>query len=314
MSPINTRGFALVSALWLLVLMSLIASALAWSNRQSIRGMASLTGGVEARYLAEGGLQLVYANLLQRSAADRLLGDGEILELEISGGLVRLKVSDENGKVDINLAQKPLLARLLYSLDVDRSQADAIADAIMDYRDEDDLRHLNGAEDSEYQAAGLGWEAKDAPFTSVEELRLVYGMEDVIFDALQPYVTIHSRQKGINPEVASLPVLLAVSSDSVFSLENYVRQRRRNHADSLPMPRAPAVDRRFLSRGRGVTYSVAAVGVTERGQQAGLTTTVRLRRGRGSDLIQTLEWLPYLQSEANVDELDNNYQLVEGDK
>ena len=60
-----TSGFALVSALWILVLVSVIASALAWSNRQSVRAMAAITGGVQARYLVEGAVQLVNANLLE---------------------------------------------------------------------------------------------------------------------------------------------------------------------------------------------------------------------------------------------------------
>lgn len=274
--------------------MSAIASALAWSNRHSVRSMAAVTSGVQARYLAEGALQLVYTNLLQINPMERLLGDGEIFHILLQGGEVRVQLTDENGKVDINRATVPLLARLLYSLDVDPSQADAIADAIADYRDEDDLRHLNGAEDADYKAAGLTRGAKDADFTSTDELRYVMGMDESLLRKILPHVTVHSRQQGINPEVASLPVLIAVSGESNFSLQMYVEQRRKNHVEGLPLPQAPSIDRRFLTRARGVTYNLTAVGFTKRGGSAGLDTTIQLRRSRRGGVIQTLEWQPYL--------------------
>ncbi|TDG15236.1 hypothetical protein E2F43_03100 [Seongchinamella unica] len=299
----SPRGFALISALWLLVLMSVIASALAWSNRMSVQGMAALVGGAQARYLAEGAVQLVFANLLEISPTDRLLADGEILRLELPGGQVVLEVTDESGKVDINQSEQSMLARLLYSLDVDPSLADALADAIVDFRDPDSLRHLNGAEDDDYASAGLPWDAKDADFTDIGELRKVLGMDEVIFEKLRPHVTLYSRQRGVNPEVAALPVLMAISNESVFSLEDYIEQRRRNHADGLPPPDPPAVDRRFLTRARGVTYNLKALGRTARGQYGGLTTTIRLRRSRSTALIQTLEWSPYLHRGAGQDPL-----------
>ena len=294
------NGIALVSALWLIMLMTVIAGSLSWASRQSVKSTGAIVGGVQARYLADGAAQLVYANLLQRTPGDRLLADGEIIELELPGGKARVKVTDENGKVDINAAKQPLLARLLYSLDVEQSQADALADAIIDYRDENDLRHLNGAEDDDYRAAGLEWGAKDALFTSIGELRKVLGMEDVIFAAMQPFVTIYSRHRGVNPEVASLPVLIAISNDSASTLENYIDRRRQNHAEGIAPPRPPAVDRRFLSRTRGITYTLVTVGVTERDKTMGVTTTIRLRRSRNRALIETLAWAPY--AGADMDE------------
>ena len=293
------KGFALISALWLIVLMTVIAGALSWTSRQSIISTGAIVGGVQARYLADGAAQLVYANLLQRLPAQRLLADGEILELKLPGGEARVKVTDENGKVDINAAQQPLLARLLYSLDVEKSQADALADAIIDYRDDNSLRHLNGAEDDDYRVAGLSWEAKDSPFTSIGELRKVYGMDEVIYDAVRPYVTIYARHQGVNPEVASLPVLIAISNDSVSTLEAYIERRRQNHAEGIALPRQPVVDRRFLSRTRGLTYNLVAIGMTERDQSMGVTTTIRLGRARGKALIETLAWGPYVRSDAD---------------
>ncbi|TNF08127.1 MAG: general secretion pathway protein GspK [Gammaproteobacteria bacterium] len=292
---IPAAGFALVSVLWLIVLLSVIAMGLSYTSRQSTQAMISLVGGTQARYLAEGGVQLVIMNLLSRDATQRLLADGETIDVELPGGHVEVTVSDENGKVDINAAREPLLARLFYSLDVEQEIADALADAIADFRDEDDLTRLNGAEDTDYLAAGRLEGAKDAPFTSVEELQQVLGMTPEIYRAVLPYVTIYSRHQGINPEVASLQVLTAVSDDSPMTLESYIQQRRMNHRDNLPMPSPPVIDRQFLSRTRGVTYSLTAAGITESGQESGMSTTVRLRRGRNRMSIETIDWQPFIE-------------------
>lgn len=292
------QGFALVSVLWLIVLLSVLAMGLSYTSRQSTQAMISLVGGTEARYLAEGGVQLVTMNLLSRDPADRLLADGEIIDVPLPGGHVEVTVSDENGKVDINAAREPLLARLFYSLDVDQAIADALADAIADFRDEDDLTRLNGAEDADYLAAGMLSGAKDAPFTSVEELQQVLGMTPEIYLAVRPYVTIYSRHQGINPEVAPLQVLMAVSDDSPMTLDSYIRIRRANHRDKLPMPIPPVIDRQFLSRTRGVTYSMTAVGVTDANQQSGMSTTIRLRRGRSRLSIETIDWQPFIERDS----------------
>ncbi|TXS91217.1 general secretion pathway protein GspK [Parahaliea maris] len=302
----GSGGAILLSALWLLVLMSLMVTALTWSTRYSIRAVSVIRDTIEARYLAEGAFQVVYGNLMQRRPDDRLLGDGEVLDIPIGEGHALVRVNDEHGKVDINYAGQALLARLFYSLDVEMSRADSLAAAILDYRDEDHLNLLNGAEDDDYQKRGLAWEAKDAPFTSIEELRQVLGMEPEIFEALRPLVTVHTLSRGVNPEVASLPVLMAISNDSEATLVNYVAQRRSSRSAGLPAPRPPSVDRRFLTRVRGVIYTLSAVGITGQGERSGLSTTIRLRRSSHDATITTLEWRPYLHSDVELEQVSVN--------
>lgn len=294
----RSSGFALISVLWLIVLLTVIAGGLSYATRQSTQSMASLMGGTKAHYLADGAAQLVMMNLLSRTPEDRLLADGETIDVILPGGHVLVTVMDENGKIDINAAKETLLARLFYSLDVEQEQADALADAIADYRDKDDLQRLNGAEDEDYQAAGLSWGPKNSAFTSVDELQRVYGMQPEIYQAMKPYITIYSRSPGVNPEVASFQVLLAISDDSDLTLESYINQRRENHEHGLRPPAAPAIARELKTRTRGVTYSLKAVGITESGQQSGLSTTIRLRRGRNRLSIETIEWQPYVNNSA----------------
>lgn len=287
------RGFVLVMVLWLIALLTIIALGLAYNSRQAVRGAGSITGGVQARYLAEGGIQLALMNLLSRQPQDRLLGDGETIELSLPGGVVALTVTDEAGKIDLNTASAEMMSRLFASFDVPPSDADALADALVDFRDEDDLKGLNGAEDPDYEAAGLPWGAKDSAFSDVEELQRVYGMPRWLYQAALPYVTIHSRARGVNPEVAPLQVLFALSDESPGSLENYIRDRRDNHLARLPLPSPPAMDSAFVTRARGVTLTISAVGKTGADKQSAIATVVRIRRGRNRETVETLDWSPY---------------------
>ena len=197
-------------------------------------------------------------------------------------------------QLDVLFDSENLFAGLgIEPLHLPPSDADALADALVDYRDEDDLKGLNGAEDPDYEAAGLPWEAKDSAFTDVEELQQVYGMPRWLYQAVLPYITIYSRARGVNPEVAPLQVLFALSDDSPSSLENYIQDRRDNHLARLPLPPPPAIDRSFVTRARGVTLTLSAIGRSPSGKQAAISTVVRIRRGRNRETIETLNWLPY---------------------
>ena len=105
---------------------------------------------------------------------------------------------------------------------------------------------------------------------------------------------------------------MAISNESNFSLNSYIEQRRQKHSEGLPMPESPVIDLRFLTRTRGITYSLKAVGMTSRGQLAGLTTTFRIRRSRAGALIETLAWLPYVYRGGLEDQLFTGFDDEHG--
>ena len=86
---------------------------------------------------------------------------------------------DEAGRIDLNSAHDILLRALLEKAAEPGEDVGYLLNAILDWRDPDSQRRNPGAEDSDYAHAGYG--AKDAPFNSIEELRLVAGMTDDIF-------------------------------------------------------------------------------------------------------------------------------------
>jgi general secretion pathway protein K len=91
--------------------------------------------------------------------------------------------------MDLNHAPETRLAALFASAGADQSKARSLADNVADFRDPDNLPHSHGAEAAEYQAAGLAWGPKNAPFQDVEELQQVLGMTPEIYDRVSAHLT-----------------------------------------------------------------------------------------------------------------------------
>lgn len=161
--------------------------------------------------------------------------DGTVYAWAFGGGELRISIQDEGGKIDLNGAPDAFLRGLFLAaawtgpdgeiLGLDESEADALVDAIRDFADADDLARLNGAEDDDYQAAGLPWGAKDAAFTAVEELQQVLGVTAPLYEAVAPALTVHSRSKGIDAKSAPREVLMALPGSEAAAVDAHLAAR-----------------------------------------------------------------------------------------
>jgi len=203
------RGIALVSVLWVLTLLALIAAAFLHTTRGEINLTYNLSENARAEALAEAGVQQAIYGLLDPDPVRAWRVDGTPYAWLYGGGQIRAAVQDEGGKIDLNRADPALLVALFAALGVSRDDAEALGDAIVDFRDPDDLRHAHGAEDADYRREGLDWDAKDAPFEAVEELQQVIGVTAPLYRAAAPALTVHSRSR--RPQEATAPALVAAA-------------------------------------------------------------------------------------------------------
>ena len=211
-------GLALVLVLWVLTLLSLIAAAFLTSSRSEMLAVRARIDAARAEALADGAVHWAIERLLVLMSDEdvrdrvglRLPIDGRPVTVPITGGEVQLRVQDMGGLIDLNAAEAPLIEGILVAVGIDPALAGLLADRILDFRDPDDRPRPNGAEDAGYQAAGLPYEAKDAPFDRVDELRQIPGMTPEIVARLAPFVTTLSGARGIDPAVAPATVLAAV--------------------------------------------------------------------------------------------------------
>jgi general secretion pathway protein K len=200
----SEEGIALIAVLCTLALLSFIAASFSFETRINDRIARNAADNAATRAAAEAGIERAILDLAATPSTDNdeLHTDGTVYDWPFAGSIVRISIRDEFSKVNLNTAPEALLTSLFSSVGIDPAKAQSLAAAIADFRDADDLPRVNGAEEAEYQAAGLAWGPKNAPFETTEELRQVLGMTDRIYNQIIPDLTIHSWGT-VNPTLAS---------------------------------------------------------------------------------------------------------------
>ena len=256
----NQSGIALVIVLWVIALLAVIAVSFTTATRGQANLVRNLVENAKAEALADAGLYRAILGLLEPLSRQRLLErrpelepvllpepgdtlgpetdhgwrvDGTVYVWPFGGGRVWVSIQDEGGKIDLNAAPDELLRGLFLSVGLDEDASAALVDAIVDFRDKDDLHRLNGAEDRDYADAGLPYGAKDAPFEAVEELQQVLGMTRQIYQRVAPALTVHSGRRGIDPRVAPRAALLALPGIGSEEVESFLAARAEGTTENL---------------------------------------------------------------------------------
>src|SRR5688572_9699238 len=128
------RGIALVMVLWVLLLLGLVAASFLRETRLSTGIARNASENAKAEALAEAGIHRAMLGLADRGATAWRV-DGTLYRFALGDGAVVVRIQDEGGKVDLNLAPSPLLQGLLQVTGVEPNAARNLVDAIMDFRD-----------------------------------------------------------------------------------------------------------------------------------------------------------------------------------
>jgi general secretion pathway protein K len=240
MSATPRRGFALIAALALLVLISLVALGVSATVRPRRLALATVAEQLAAVEAATAGVEHARATLRRLELSPQRGGirdgaplvdawsmaDGMVIGPVAIGQLTyRMELRDANAQLHLNSASEDQLRQLLLALRFDSRKADRLAQAIADWRDGDQRRRVNGAERSEYLRAGRAMLPEDAAFGSVATLRFVIGMTDSLYEVVRPYVTVFGSGR-VNLNEAERPVLLALPGITEEAASLLVRRRR----------------------------------------------------------------------------------------
>ncbi|HEY4999689.1 MAG TPA: hypothetical protein VII36_11120, partial [Usitatibacter sp.] len=217
-----------------------IASSFIVERRSEMLVMRNSLSMARAEAIADAGLQRAIFEMYRTdNSPEAWKRDGTVNEWSFDNVPVRVEISDESAKIDINTASDALLRGLFLSQGLADDEAARIVDSILDWRDADSFKRPNGAEEPEYRAAGLSYGPANAPFQAIEELQLVLGMRPELYRRIAPLITVFSRQVGINPPLASREVLLAVPGMTSDVVDQYLAQREAARAQGLPLPPFP---------------------------------------------------------------------------
>jgi len=167
--------------LWATSLLAVLAAGFGQNGHSEAVLARNALESTKARLLADAGAHAALFDLLRADAAGEPLTIAE-QHFALGDGEVRLVISDEDGKIDLNAVPADLLARLLAGLGVDPPAAARLADRIVEHR----------------------------PYHRVEGLTDVSGMGEDLVTKLRPLVTVYSGLETVAPEAASAPVLSAL--------------------------------------------------------------------------------------------------------
>ncbi len=295
--PGAQRGLVLVTVLWLLMLLSLIAASFTRTVRTDVNLTRNLIENAKAEALADGGVFQAIAGLFAPVNQGGWRVDDTVYAWAYGGGEIRVSVQDEGGKIDLNAGQDALLRILFQSLGLDDRESAALVDAIVDFRDPDDLRRLNGAEDGDYALAGLAHDAKDAPFGAVEELHQVFGMTPALYDRVAPSLTVYSGLRA--PHLATAPpavrdflsAVTAAAFGQEFSTDTTVQEGEPPPPSTSLLSAEPEIIRegRTTARSRVNVYTAHAEGRTRNGAVFAREAVVRVT-GRGEQPYRLHAW------------------------
>jgi general secretion pathway protein K len=263
-------GMALIVVLWLVVLLSIMAAGHSRNVHTDTTLAARQVQSAKARALAEAGINHVILEMLAADSDRKLPVDGSLFTVRIGEDDVTIAIRDAAGFVDLNAAKPELLDATLKACDVDETARRDLVDAILDWRDSDDLAHLHGVEDDDYIAAGVAWTSRDAPFESVDELKYLPGMSQALYDRLAPYVTVFSGRGGLNLEYAPPALVAALTGEEV------------------PMAEPDGPDRKTGVPGNG-TFHVYASATGNSDTVAAIEAVVRIGRASTSPFT-ILDW------------------------
>jgi general secretion pathway protein K len=190
MSRARQQGIVLVLVLWALVLLTVIVSAVSSSVHTETTLAHYQLEQTRLRAQADAAFLYAAARAFDPDSERRWLMDGSPHHWQFDGVEMSIRLQADETRVDLNFASAQQLHDLLEEQGLEPEQIDAVVDALIDWRDADNLHRLHGAEDPDYAAAGLPYGAKDAPYASVDEIGLVLGVSAKLKTKLMPYLTV----------------------------------------------------------------------------------------------------------------------------
>lgn len=233
---IRSKGFALVLVLWVLSLLTIMAGSFALTMQREAGVVTGSRNNAQAMAVAESGLAVAELMLMNPDQQQRWRTDGSIYQIDYTDFKVRVRLLAETGKIDINSADQTLLQEFIAYAPIEPELQAKLVGAILDWRDQDDLININGAEKEEYKDAGLSYRPRNKPFQSIEELQLVLDMNEQVFKWLENLVTVHSGQPTVDSSQAAKEVLQVLPGADAGLIDEYIAARRISAVNGLPAP------------------------------------------------------------------------------
>jgi general secretion pathway protein K len=287
---IRQEGLALILVLWVLSLLTIMAGSFALNMRRESSIIAGVKNNAQAMAAAESGIAMAEMMLLGPDPNIIWRADGNIYEIDSEDAKIRVRLSSESGKIDINKADEALLQSMMASAPVDTDLQTKLVSAILDWRDADDLVHVEGAEKDEYQEAGLSYQPRNKPFQSIEELQLVLGMNESVFKWMEPLVTIYSGQQQVNIQQAGKEVLQVIPGLDGGLIDSFIADRLESARNNLPAPPFPSSSGQNISAGQNSALTIVSEALLNDGSRASISAVIKKSGNAKATPFEVYKW------------------------
>jgi general secretion pathway protein K len=221
------HGAAILTALLIVALVAVTASALLAQQSQALTRTEAAVGHAQARLYADTALQWARSMLAEDAKQNKVDHLGEawaegIVALPVENATLSGTITDEQGRFNLNnlvhdgkpdARSADIFRKLLETLDL----APDLCNAVIDWIDSDsNTTAPGGAEDLTYLALPSPYRAANRHLSRVEELIRVKGFDSKIVTRLRPFVTAlppGGALTRINLNTAPLEVIAAVLPD-----------------------------------------------------------------------------------------------------
>lgn len=235
-SPQRQSGVAIIMVLWMIMVMMTLSVTLMYAVKTETQMVSYSRESAQARAFADAATRYAVMQLFLPQDKREVVIGGGASRWEYGGYQAEIRLVGENGLIDINRADRGLLRLVLEQVGVVEDEAETVLDLIEDFRDQDDLKHVNGAEDNDYEDEGLEYGAKDAAFERIEELQQVLGMTSQLYQALSRYLSVNSDSAGINPMLAPRQILMVLAEGDAGLVDDYIRAREEAEGNYVQPP------------------------------------------------------------------------------
>jgi general secretion pathway protein K len=209
------RGFAMLTTLWVMTVASVVALVASLAGRNTVSSTRNRVQGERAFWTALAcahRMQATIDEVLQAApalegaaAAWRSLGNATQFAPLLQGLPCVIELEAAGTRLDINVASPEMLTRLFRAMGESDERVRSLVDALVDWRDPDDVPEPAGAEESWYASARRGT-PRNAPLADIRELAGVRGFEE-----LRAFERVATTEQGrVALSTASVEVLQSV--------------------------------------------------------------------------------------------------------
>jgi hypothetical protein len=250
----RSRGFILITVLWIGLGLLLAVSAFMANARQEALSVRAEVNAVRASALARSGLNLALADL-GRINTDQIRAphDGTPVTVQLAEGTLTYRIFDEAGKIDVFRASPRMLAPALVSV----GEAEGI----------DSFDAINVAE-----ALGRLVEQEDGTVRSVYSALTSAGLSGETALAASRYVTTLNLSSKVNPRTAPRAVLEAIPGLGPSDVDEIIA--RRSTGRPMPVLGSAAV---WLVELSGPAFTIEAEAILSTGGRSLLRAQVAQR-------------------------------------